>query len=99
MESSRSPLLSRLLAILVLVVVAVIALRLAIGVVAGLVQAVLWIVVLVALVGAGLWARRTLTSGRRDRAIEPTPAPPLTYEDKVEAEMRKINEELRRRGR
>jgi hypothetical protein len=99
MESSRSPLLSRLLAILVLVVVAVIALRLAVGVVAGLVQAVMWIVVVIALVGAALWARKTLTSGKRERRVEPAPSHELTYEDKVEAEMRKINEELRRRSR
>ena len=100
MESSKSPLLSRVLAILVLVVVAVIALRLAIGVVAGLVQAVLWIVVLAALVGSALWARRTLKGGRkRERAVEAPPTRELTHEDRVEAEMRKISEEMRKQGR
>jgi hypothetical protein len=99
MDESKPSLLSRLLAILVLVVVAVIALRLAIGAVAGLVQAFLWIAVVIALVGAGLWARRTLKGGGRKRAVEPAAPPALTYEDKVEAEMRKISEEMsRRRG-
>ena len=63
-----------------------------------LVQAVLWIVVIAALIGAGLWARKTLKGGRRKREVEAAP-PAVTYEDKVEAEMRKINEEMsRRRG-
>ena len=100
MDESKPSLFSRLLAILVLVVVAVIALRLAIGAVAGLVQAFLWIAVVIALVGAGLWARRTLKGGGgRKRQVEPASPPALTYEDKVEAEMRKISEEMsRRRG-
>ena len=99
MDESKPSLFSRLLAILVLVVVAVIALRLAIGAVAGLVQAFLWIAVVIALVGAGLWARRTLKGGGRKRPVEPAAPPALTYEDKVDAEMRKISEEMaRRRG-
>jgi hypothetical protein len=99
MESSKSPLLSRILAIVVLVVLAVIAVRLAVGAVIGLVSAVLWIVVLGAVVVATLWARRTLKGGRRERTVEAPPAHELSYEDKVEAEMRRINEELtRRRG-
>lgn len=101
MESSRSPLLSRIIAIIVLVVVAVIAIRLAIGVVAGLVQAVLWIGIVVALVVGVLWARRTLKGGgKRERKVEAAPSRELTYEDKVDAEMRKITEELaRKQGR
>ena len=99
MESSGSSLLSRLLAILVLVVVAAIAIRLAVGVVTGLVMAVLWIVVLVALVAGALWARRTLKPGKRERAVAAPPPGQLTHEDRVEAEMRRINEELRRQGR
>jgi hypothetical protein len=99
MESSKSPLLSRILAIVVLVVLAVIAVRLAVGAVIGLVSAVLWIVVLGGVVVAALWARRTLKGGRRERTVEAPPALELSYEDKVEAEMRRINEELtRRRG-
>jgi hypothetical protein len=97
MESSRPSPVSRLLAILVLVVIAVVAVRLAIGVVTGLVTAVLWIVVLGALVAGGLWARRTLKGGRRERPVETQPAPALTHEDRVEAEIRKITEELQKR--
>jgi hypothetical protein len=98
MDEQKSPLLSRILAIVVLVIIAVVAVRLAIGVVAGLVQAVMWIVVLAVLVAGGLWARKTLKGGSRKREVDAGPAP-ITYEDKVEAEMRKINEEMaRRRG-
>jgi hypothetical protein len=99
MDESKPSLLSRLLAIVVLVIIAVIAVRLAIGAVAGIVQAVLWIGVLVALVAAALWARKTLKGGGRKRTVEPAAPPALTYEDKVDAEMRKISEEMaRRRG-
>jgi hypothetical protein len=97
MESSRSPLLSRIIAIVVLVVIAVIAIRLAIGVVAGLVQAVLWIAIVAALVVGALWARRTLKGGKRERKVEAAPSRELTYEDKVDAEMRRITEELQRK--
>jgi hypothetical protein len=99
MDESKPSLLTRIIAILVLVIIAVIAARLAIGAVAGLVRAVLWIAVLVALVGGALWARRTLKGGSRRREVESAPAHELTYEDKVEAEMRKINEQLRGQGR
>jgi arginine exporter protein ArgO len=95
MDESKPSLFSRILAILVLVIVAVIAVRLAIGAVAGLIQAVLWIGVIVALVAGALWARRTLKSGKRQRSVETAPARELSYEDKVEAEMQRINEQLR----
>ena len=97
MDDSKPSLFSRILAVLVLVIVAVIAVRLAIGAVAGLVMAVLWIGVIVALVVGALWARRTLKGGgKRQRSVETSSAPALTYEDKVEAEMARINEQLRR---
>jgi type VI protein secretion system component VasK len=99
MDESKPSLLSRILAIVVLVIIAVIAARLAIGAVAGLVRAVVWIAVLVALVGGALWARRTLKGGTRRREVEPAAPPALTYEDKVDAEMAKINEQLRKQGR
>jgi uncharacterized membrane protein YphA (DoxX/SURF4 family) len=94
--------LRRLLAILVLVIVAVVAIRLAIGLVVGFVSAVLWIVVLVALVAAALWARSTLKSARQQRAMKhpasrAVPAGPAV--DPIEAEMRRITEDLRRQGR
>jgi hypothetical protein len=56
--------LRRVLAVLVLVLVAVVAIRLVAGVVLGLVSAVAWILVIAALVAAGLWARSTLTAAR-----------------------------------
>jgi 4-hydroxybenzoate polyprenyltransferase len=95
--------LRKALAILVIVIVAAIALRLALGVVVGLVHAVMWIVIIVALVVAVLWANRTLKSSKRDRSVkqrapgrEVAPAP---AEDPIEAEMRKITEQLREQGR
>jgi hypothetical protein len=89
-------LLKRVIAILVLVVIAVVAVRLAVGLVAGLVSAVIWVVVLAALVAGGLWARSTLKAGKREQLTE---RPPETHEDKVEAEMRRITEQLHRQGR
>jgi len=61
-------------AIAVLVLAAVVAIRLIFGFVAGIISAALWILVVVALVVAALWARSTLKStsrkrgDRRDRA-------------------------------
>ncbi len=47
-----------------------------------------------------LWARRTLKGGKRERKVEAAPARELTYEDKVDAEMRRITDELaRKQGR
>jgi hypothetical protein len=93
----------RVLAVLVLVLVAVVAIRLVVGLVAGFVSAVLWILVLAALVAAGLWARSTLKSGKRRRSVKPSStAVELTAapgEDPVEVELRRINEQLREQGR
>jgi len=94
--------LRRALAILVLVIVAVVAIRLVVGIVAGLVTAVLWIVVAAALIAAALWARSTLKSSQRKRAVkrpdtrEVAAAPD---EDPVAVEMRRITEQLREQGR
>lgn len=86
-----------------LALVAVVAIRLVVGFVAGLVVAALWIVVLVALVAAGLWARSTLKGGKRRRDVEPSStASELAAapgEDRVAAEMRRIREQLRQQGR
>ena len=92
----------RVLAVLVLVVVAVIAIRLAVGLVVGAVTAVFWIAVVVALAVGALWARSTLKSAKKERAVKrgggrelaATPA-----EDPIEAEIRRINEQLREQGR
>jgi len=90
-------LLKRAIAVIVLVLIAVIAVRLAVGLVAGLVSAVIWVVVLGALVAGGLWARSTLKAGKREKTL--TAPPPETHEDKVEAEMRRITEQMHRQGR
>ena len=62
MDSAKPSMLRRVLAVLVLVLIAAVALRLAVGLVVGLFSAVFWILVVVALVAAGLWARSTLKS-------------------------------------
>ncbi len=84
--------LRKVVAVLVLLIVAIVALRLAVGLVVGAVHAVLWVAVIVALVVGVLWARRTLTSG-------PKPKQDLPPEDPVQAEMRRITEQLREQGR
>ena len=94
----------RVLAVLVLVLVAVVAIRLAVGLVVGLVSAILWILVVAALLAAGLWARSTLNSAKRRRGVKPpsSSAAELTAapgEDPVAAEMRRITEQLREQGR
>ena len=92
----------RVIAVLVLLVAAVIAIRLAVGLVVGAISAVFWIVVVVALVAGVLWARSTLKSAKKERAVkrgsgrEVAAAPP---EDPIEAEIRRINEQLREQGR
>ena len=93
--------LRRVIAVLVLVIVAVIAIRLAVGLVVGFVSAILWVVVLAALVVAALWARSTLKSAKRERAVKRSDAPavPARTEDPVEVEMRRITEQLREQGR
>src|ERR671910_3332109 len=95
--------LRRALAILVLVLVAVVAIRLAVGHVVGLVSAVLWVLVVAALVVAGLWARSTLKSAKRRRGVKPPSSSPTKLaaapgEDPVEVEMRRITEQLREQG-
>lgn len=93
---------NRVLAIVVLIVAAAVALRLAIGFVAGVVSALLWIVVLAVLVAGVLWARSTLKSGKREREVKRSSAREVSAapaEDRVEAEMRRISEQLREQGR
>jgi len=88
--------LKRVIAVLVLVIVGILAVRLVIG----FVSAVLWIVVLVALLVAVLWAWSTLKSGKRDRAVKKSSSREVAAapaEDPVAVEMRRITEELERR--
>ena len=91
--------LKRALAILVLVIVAVVAFRIVIGAI----SAILWIVALAVLVGAGLWAWGTLRSTKRKRTVKRSSsaeiAAPAATEDPVAVEMRRITEQLREQGR
>jgi uncharacterized membrane protein len=102
MDADQPSLLRRVIAVAVLVVVAVIALRLVVGFVAGIFSALLWIVTIVALIVAFLWARSTLKSGKRERSVkrsrerEVAAAP---TDDPVAAEMDKIMQQLREQGR
>jgi uncharacterized membrane protein YbhN (UPF0104 family) len=93
--------MQRALAIAVLVLVAIVAIRLAVGAVVGFVTALLWIGVLVALVAGGVWAWSTLRSGRRRREVKDSSKPSLamTHEDRVDAEIQRISEQLRSQGR
>lgn len=104
MDSSGSSLGRRVVAVVVLVIVAAIALKLVVGFLAGLLSFVFWVVVLVALVAAFLWARSTLKRPRGGRREERAPArevaaAPVPGEDPVAAEMRKIQQQLRDQGR
>jgi beta-lactamase regulating signal transducer with metallopeptidase domain len=90
--------LKRVLAMLVLVLVAVVAIRLVVSAV----SAVLWILVVAALVAAGLWARSTLKSAKRKRSVRrrsSSEAIAAPAEDPVAVEMRRITEQLREQGR
>jgi beta-lactamase regulating signal transducer with metallopeptidase domain len=104
MDPAKPSLLRRVLAILVLVLVAAVAIRLAVGLAAGLVAAVLWILVVAALLAAGLWARSILKSTKRRRGVK-APSSSATKldaapgEDPVAVEMRRITEQLREQGR
>ena len=100
MDSSGSSLGKRALAVVVLVIVAAIALKLVIGFLAGVLSFIFWVLVIIALVFAFLWARSTLKRPRR--VAKPAEghsvaAPPA--EDPVAAEMRRITEQLREQGR
>jgi uncharacterized SAM-binding protein YcdF (DUF218 family) len=96
--------LRRVLAVLVLVLVAVVTITLVVGLVVGLISAALWILVVAALVAAGLWARSTLKSAKRRRGAKrpSTTATELAAApgpDPVAVEMRRITEQLREQGR
>jgi Ca2+/Na+ antiporter len=98
MDDARPSLARRALAALILAVVAVLAFR----IVLGAITAVFWIVVIVALVIAALWAVATLKSGKRERKVKPSSAaqvPPPSTDDKVAAEMARLQQQLRDQGR
>ncbi len=96
--------LRRVLAVLVLALVAVVAIRLVVGLVVGVVSAVLWILVVAALVAAGLWARSTLKSAKHRHGVTPPSSSAAELaaapgEDPAAVEMRRITEQLREQGR
>ena len=103
----KRPILTRIVAVLVLLVAAAIAIRLVVGFVAGLLTTILWIVGLLALLVAILWARSTLKSAKRDRGakrergVKPASRPEVgaPAEDRVAAELRRLNQQLRDQGR
>ena len=99
MNAGRPSLARRALAALVLVVVVIVAIRIVLGVI----SAVFWIVALVALVLAALWAISTLKSGTRERRVKRESSPgqvrPASPDDRVEAQMREIEQQLREQGR
>jgi membrane protein required for beta-lactamase induction len=103
MDPVKPSLLRRVLAILVLVLVAAVAIRLVVGLVAGVISAVVWILVVAALVGAGLWARSTLKSAKRSHGVKPpssaTELAAAPSEDPGAVELRRITEQLREQGR
>jgi hypothetical protein len=74
----------------VLAIVAFVVFRMALGVI----SAVFWLVAVAVLIVAALWAVKTLRSGRSRRQVAPPPP-----EDPVEAQMRKIQQQLRDQGR
>ena len=88
--------MKKALAVLVLVIVAVIAVRIVVGFISGLV----WLLVLVGLIAAALWAWSTLRSAKEDRAVKRSSSREVAAapaEDPVAVEMRRITEELRER--
>ena len=93
--------LKRALAILILVIVAVVAIKLVVGFVVGLVTAVLWLLVVAALVAAGLWAWSTLRGGKQ-RKVDAAPSAAglaAPAEDPVAVEIARITEQMRQQDR
>ena len=103
MDQAKPSLARRVLAVVVLVIAAIVLFRIALG----FLTAVFWIAVLLVLLVAALWAYSTLKAGRRQggraggrvrgsRSAEPLP---LSHEDRVEAEKRRIQQQLSDRRR
>src|SRR4051812_1596169 len=99
MDDAKPSLARRAIAAVVLVVAAILIFRLVLG----FLSAIFWIVAIVVLVIAVLWAVATLRgagSSRRVKRSSTASSPlPATHEDRVAAEMAKIQQELRDRGR
>jgi hypothetical protein len=98
MDDAKPSLTKRALAAVVLVVVAIVALR----AVLGFISAIFWLVAIVALLIAGVWAVSTLKAGGRERRVKrssATPVAPPSQEDRVDAQLRQLREQLRDQGR
>jgi len=104
MDDAKPSLAKRALAIAVLVVVAVVVFR----VVLGIISAIFWIVALIVLAIAALWAVTTLRSAKKDfdakRARKHGGSPKggsaaLSEEDRLAAELAQLRSQLRDQGR
>ena len=103
MDEDRKPSLARrAIAAIVLIIAAILVIR----IVVGFLSAIFWIVAFAVLLIAVLWAVATLrsSSGQKrekpEKPVEPSTAQPLpvTHDDRVAAEMAKIQQELRDRN-
>jgi hypothetical protein len=102
-DAAKPSLARRAIAAVVLIVAAIVIIRLVVG----FLSAIFWLVAIIALVIAVLWAVATLRgvgSGRRERRVKKpasaASAPlPSSHEDRVAAEMAKIQRELDARRR
>jgi uncharacterized protein YqfA (UPF0365 family) len=100
MDDARPSLARRALAAVILVVVAILAVR----IVVGFLSAVFWIVALAVLAVAAVWAVTTLKSGarRREKRVDPVRTaeiPGASHEDRVAAELARLQQQLRDQGR
>jgi|SRR3954454_10531392 hypothetical protein len=97
-DAAKPSLARRAIAAVVLVVAAIVIIRLVVG----FLSAIFWLVAIVVLVIAVLWALATLRGAGRERRVKKAPAPeplPTTHDDRVAAEMAKIQRELDARRR
>jgi len=99
MDDAKPSLARRAIAVLVLAIVAVVAIRIVVGVL----SAVFWIVAIVVLAIAALWAVTTLKGAKRDRQVKRSSSPKAAAvaapEDRVDAQLAQIREQLRQQGR
>jgi threonine/homoserine efflux transporter RhtA len=98
MDAAKPSLARRALAFVVLLVAAIVLFRIALGAV----TAVFWLGAAAALVAAAIWALSTVKAARRGRSVQSAPADRLhgtSHEERVEAEKRRIQQQLRDRAR
>jgi predicted membrane protein len=98
MDAAKPSLARRALAFVVLLVAAIVLFRIALGAV----TAVFWLVAAVALVAAAIWALSTVKAARRGKSVKSAPAGRphgTSYEERVEAEKRRLQQQLRDQGR